>query len=134
MAVADLGNGETDPVALVESFGDGTSACVVVGTEERCSDVDLVALEAFGDGAAASVELNGPAVVLDESDGSLFVVARNDVTTALRLPAGSLVGELARGVLDPGAVTIALFFESGLVTASAQSVDKPLAWLDALTR
>jgi dihydroxyacetone kinase-like protein len=36
------------------------------------------------------------------------------------------VGELARGVLDPGAVTIALFFEAGADTVGAGKAWQPL--------
>jgi phosphoenolpyruvate---glycerone phosphotransferase subunit DhaL len=38
----------------------------------------------------------------------------------------SYVGELARGVLDPGAVTIALFFEAGADAVGAARVWQPL--------
>ncbi|MBB6405235.1 dihydroxyacetone kinase subunit DhaL [Arthrobacter sp. AZCC_0090] len=38
----------------------------------------------------------------------------------------SYVGELARGVLDPGAVTIALFFEAGADTVGAGRAWQPL--------
>ena len=44
----------------------------------------------------------------------------------------SYVGELARGVLDPGAVTIALFFESGANAVGALEDREPLEWLNAL--
>ncbi|TPW77867.1 dihydroxyacetone kinase subunit DhaL [Schumannella soli] len=43
----------------------------------------------------------------------------------------SYVGELARGVLDPGAVTIALFFESGAATIGVVNESELLAWLPA---
>jgi dihydroxyacetone kinase-like protein len=36
------------------------------------------------------------------------------------------VGELARGVLDPGAVTIALFFEAGADTVGTAKAWQPL--------
>ncbi len=44
----------------------------------------------------------------------------------------SYVGELARGVLDPGAVTIALFFECGAAAVGALDDHKPLEWLASL--
>jgi dihydroxyacetone kinase len=39
----------------------------------------------------------------------------------------SYVGELARGVLDPGAVTLALFFEAGANAAGAGTSWAPVS-------
>ena len=41
----------------------------------------------------------------------------------------SYVGEVARGVLDPGAVAVALFFAAGVATATGS--EPGLAWLEA---
>ena len=112
MALVEVGSADTDPDALVRSFGAGTSACVVTATEHRCSDVDLVALTTFGDAAAASVGHDGPAVVVDESTGSLWVVYRERVTTAIRLPISALIGEPALDVLDDYRASIVLAVSS----------------------
>lgn len=45
----------------------------------------------------------------------------------------SYVGELARGVLDPGAVTIALFFETGAGVIGARAASRPLEWVSSVT-
>jgi len=44
----------------------------------------------------------------------------------------SYVGEVARGVLDPGAVTVALFFAAG--AGAATGVDPDTGWLDPAPR
>jgi diguanylate cyclase (GGDEF)-like protein len=94
-AVVEVANELTDPSALVGSFGDDVSACISSGDEVRCTDVDLFALSGFGTAAAASVQLGGPALVVDETTDSLLVVTRQEVTTALRLPVAALINERA---------------------------------------
>ncbi|WP_426990599.1 DAK2 domain-containing protein [Pseudarthrobacter sp. Y6] len=46
----------------------------------------------------------------------------------------SYVGELARGVLDPGAVTIALFFQTAAATCGTTAAHEPLAWLSSASQ
>ena len=59
--------------------------------------------------------------------------ARDGAVSTRDLLAGrgraSYVGEVARGVLDPGAVAVALFFAAGVRTATG--ADPDAAWLDA---
>ncbi len=86
----------TDPESLTRWFGGAASACVIDAEGSRCTGVDLSASSSFGDGARASVELDGPAVVVDDATGSLLVVDRGEVTAALLLPADALIGAEAR--------------------------------------
>jgi diguanylate cyclase (GGDEF)-like protein len=95
VALAGVTNALTDPEQVVSSFREGTEACVITATEDRCTGADLAALTSFGDVAAASVEQDGPALGIDESTGSLLVVNRQDVTTIIRIPADELVSLVA---------------------------------------
>jgi diguanylate cyclase (GGDEF)-like protein len=99
-AVVGLANETTDPGELVGSFDVAVSACITSGDGQRCTDVDLSALSAFGTAAAASVQRGAPALVVDETTDSLLVVSRQDVTTALRLPVSALIDERAAATIS----------------------------------
>lgn len=90
-AVVELANELTDPDELVRSFGGEASACISSEGESRCTDVDLFALSGFGGAAAASVQGGQPALVVDGATDALLMVSRQEVTTALRLPAAALI-------------------------------------------
>jgi diguanylate cyclase (GGDEF)-like protein len=99
-AVAGLANETTAPGDLVGSFDVAVSACITSGDGQRCTDVDLSALSAFGTAAAASVQRGSPAIVVDETTDSLLMVSRKEeVTTALRLPVGALIDERAAATI-----------------------------------
>ena len=98
-AAAGLANELTDPDDLVGSFGADVSACTSSDDDPRCTDVDLFALSGFGTAAAASVQREAPAVVVDDTTDSLLTVSRQDVTTALRLPVGALIDERAAATI-----------------------------------
>ncbi len=100
IAVVDVATATTDPDSLTRSFGDTAAACVIDAESSRCTGVDLSATSSFGDGARASVEIDGPAVVVDDATDSLLVVDRGEITTALLLPADALIGPEALAAID----------------------------------
>ena len=80
-----------------------------------------------GRGGSVAVALNAAALAAQggaESTGDL-IASRGRAT---------YVGELARGVHDPGAMMIALFFESGASVTGGPADRKSLAWFDSLIR
>jgi diguanylate cyclase (GGDEF)-like protein len=100
MAVVDVATATTDPESLTRSFGDTASACVLDAEGSRCTGVDLSASSSFGDGARESVEMDGPAVVVDDATGSLLVIDRGEITAALLLPADALIGAVAEAAIE----------------------------------
>jgi diguanylate cyclase (GGDEF)-like protein len=117
IAVVDVATATTDPESLTRSFGDTSSACVIDADGSRCTDVDLSATSSFGDGARASVEVDGPAVVVDDTTGSLLVVDRGEITTVLLLPADALIGPVADAAIEQyGAVVDIVLSPSGAKT------------------
>jgi diguanylate cyclase (GGDEF)-like protein len=118
-AVADLADESTDPDDLVRSFIGDVSACVSMADVQRCTDVDLSAQSGFGEAAAASAQRQAPAIVVDEATDSLLLVNRQDVTTALRIPAEALIDERA------GAAIIAYGADVEVVLSGAPAGD---AW------
>lgn len=119
MALTESANAASDPAALTSSFDGDVSACVLDETDERCTDGNLRALNGFGDAVAESVERGAAAISVDETDGSLLVVHRSDVATAIRLPGQALIGALAGDVLDDDGVTVEL-------RPSKSSIDEPI--------
>ncbi|MGB0114548.1 MAG: GGDEF domain-containing protein [Ilumatobacteraceae bacterium] len=121
MALVEVGTADTDPTTLTRSFGAGASACVATTETERCTDVDLLALEIFGTAASASVELGGAALVVDESTGSLLAVSHTAVTTAIRLPISTLIGAPALEVLNEYGASVDLTLSSARGTGVERS-------------
>jgi len=128
LAVVGAANAESDPDAISATFGTGASACVGTPTGDRCDGSNLFATAAFGDGVLASSERSGPAIVVDESTGSLLVVDRGDADVALLVPTEALLspsatssieGYDARVVLEPRAVPTA----TGAARSGPISVD-----------
>jgi diguanylate cyclase (GGDEF)-like protein len=115
-ALSGLTNELTDPVELAQALGAGASACVADGNEPRCTDVDLFAQSVFGEAAAASARLDAPAVVVDDTTESLLLVSRQGVTSAVRLPADSLIDTRA-------AATIAEYGADVVIEVSAASAE-----------
>jgi diguanylate cyclase (GGDEF)-like protein len=90
---------------------------VIDADGSRCTGVDLSATSSFGDGARASVEVDGPAVVVDDTTGSLLVVDRGQITTVLLLPADALIGPVADAAIEQyGAVVDIVLSPSGAKT------------------
>jgi diguanylate cyclase (GGDEF)-like protein len=119
LAVAEVATTDVDPDALVASFGDDASACVVAADVERCTGPDLSATTAFGDAAGASLARGGPAIVVDETTDSVLVVSRNaDRTVSLRLPVASLIGPSPMGTIERNDATV-------VIELSSQPVDRP---------
>jgi diguanylate cyclase (GGDEF)-like protein len=106
IAVVDVATATSEPASLTRSFADTSSACVIDADRSRCTGVDLSATSSFGEGARASVEIDGPAVVVDDSTGSLLVVDRGEITTALLLPADALSGPIADAAIEQYGVTV----------------------------
>ena len=140
LAVVDAANAGSEPEALARSFGDGAAACVVAGASERCAGANFLATPAFGDGARASVERGGPAVVVDVSSDSLLIVQRTDVTVALEIPTESLISPLAASTIQAydAAAVVQLrgersgVSEAGVVRRGPSSVDGDRVVVDLL--
>jgi diguanylate cyclase (GGDEF)-like protein len=112
MAVADVAGAATDPASMIRTFEEGVEACVTSPAADRCTGPDISASTAYGDAVRASVENQGPAVAIDEATGSLLVVSRGEVTSALYLPAQSLVGPVAAAVVDGNDAVVDLVLSS----------------------
>jgi diguanylate cyclase (GGDEF)-like protein len=117
LAVVDVATAATDPSTLVRSFGAGAAACVTAAGDSRCSGADLAASAAFGEAVAASVERSAPVVVVDDSTNSLLVVSRTDVTTALQLPANTLIGAPASAAIESNGAVVSVALSSEVTTA-----------------
>ena len=120
-AVVDLANELTDPEHLVGSFDANVSACTSGDDVTRCTDVDLCALSSFGDAAAASVQRGEPALVVDDTTDSLLMVSRQDVTTALRLPAGALIDDRASATIAEYGASIDIALSGTPVDGAART-------------
>jgi len=100
VAIVDLANDSSDPSELVRSFGVDASSCISTDDEPRCTDVNLFALPGFGEASGSSARRGEPAVIVDEVGQSLLIVSHSDVTTALRLPTWSLIGERTAATIE----------------------------------
>ncbi len=101
LAVTEVATIDTDPDALVASFGDAVSACVNDAEVERCTGPSLGATAAFGDAAGASLAGGGSAIVIDDAADSALVVSRDaDRTVALQLPVSSLIGSAPMATIE----------------------------------
>lgn len=81
------------------------------------------ASDALGAAARSGVD---PVTALDAAAEAARAGALSTGALIASRGRASYVGELARGVLDPGAVTIALFFESGALAAGSEREWPPL--------
>jgi diguanylate cyclase (GGDEF)-like protein len=134
-AVVDVATAATDPESLTRWFGGAASACVIDAEGSRCTGVDLSASSSFGDGARASVELDGPAVVVDGATGSLLVVDRGDVTAALLLPTDALIGEETDAALEQFGATVDIVLSPStgeVLRAGPTTVDGAIVVTDTL--
>lgn len=111
LTVEPLARGVVDGLAVVQrlggaAVGDGTIVDALSPAASALSapaDHERTTQEALQDAAAAAHE--------GAQSTAEIVAARGRA---------SYVGELGRGVLDPGAVTVALFFEAGSATVSSE--------------
>jgi diguanylate cyclase (GGDEF)-like protein len=108
IAVVEIADAGTDPADLTRSFDGDVSACIADAQGDRCAGADLFATTAFGTAATASVQRGAAALTVDESTGSLLVVARNGVTAALRLPMAALIDERATSTITDYGATVDL--------------------------
>jgi diguanylate cyclase (GGDEF)-like protein len=126
-AVSELANELTDPRDLTRLFAGDVSACVSTADELLCTDVDLSAQSGFGEAAAASAQQQSPAIVVDEATDSLLLVNRRGVTTALRIPADTLIDErTAATITEYGAevdVVLSAAAAAGDARSGPQTVD-----------
>jgi diguanylate cyclase (GGDEF)-like protein len=113
LAVADVATADADPAALVASFGDGASACIVSADTERCTGPDLGATIAFGEAAGRSLASSGPAIVVDDTTDSMLVVSRDaDRTVSLRLPVTSLIGAAPLAAIEQNDAVVVIELSS----------------------
>ena len=131
-AIARAGNDAASLTDLATGVGAGLEAIQKLGAAKVGDNTMIDAL------APASIALNAAAAQQLALPQALEKVARAARTGALNTRdlvanrgRASYVGELARGVLDPGAVTIALFFQAGATAAgSAQQWQELEAEID----
>lgn len=121
IAVVALANVSTDPSELVRSFGGDAASCISDGGEPRCTGVDLTARPDFGDAAALAVLRGEPALVVDEAGGSLLIITRTDVTTALQLPVSALIDERAAATIAENEATVDIRLSSTSTDQAGQS-------------
>ena len=122
-SAAELADGVATGLATIQKLGGAK-----VG--------DNTMIDALSPAADALSESAGQGASLPAAFTAAALAARAGAESTADLVASrgraSYVGELARGVLDPGAVTIALIFESGAAAIGAREDRKPLEWLDSL--
>jgi diguanylate cyclase (GGDEF)-like protein len=94
-AVVDLANELTDPSDLVQSFADDVSGCIVTDGAIACANAGLFEAPNLASAATTSEQQGAPVFVVDEATGSLLVVSRESVTSALILPAPAMIDERA---------------------------------------
>lgn len=75
-------------------------------------ELDLDAIAAAAAAGLAAVQRLGRAEVGDKTMVDAMAPAATALTEAAAEGRASYVGEVSRGVLDPGAVTVAIFFEA----------------------
>ncbi len=124
MAVVDVAGADTDPASMTRSFEPGVEACVSTAEADRCTGPDIGTSTAFGDAVRASVENRGPAVAVDEATGSLLVVSRAEVTSAMHLPPESLVGPVAAAVIDSNDAIVDLVLSSDPVGSGEADLNR----------
>lgn len=110
--------GELDLEGLAEGTAAGLAAVQRLG---RAEVGDKTMVDAMAPAAAALAAAAASGQSLDEGLADAGRAAREGAegTAAMLARRGraAYVGEVARGVIDPGAVTVALFFEAGSETA-----------------
>ncbi len=114
-AVIDVAGADTDPVVLLESFGDEAEACI----DGRCTGADLSTLGAYGS-AISALDGSGSVAVVDDETDSVLLVGRNAVgVVAIVLASTELMDPAAQAFVDQLAVTAELTVSS----AASQDVD-----------
>jgi diguanylate cyclase (GGDEF)-like protein len=93
--VVDLANELTDPSQLVRSFADDVAGCVVTDGARDCTDPGRFGASDFDPAATRSEQRGAPVFAIDEATGSVLVVSRDSVTSALLLPWSALIDERA---------------------------------------
>jgi diguanylate cyclase (GGDEF)-like protein len=113
LAVVDVATRDTDPNAMVRSFGDEAAACVTASTT-RCTGGDLAATGAYGAGVSASLEQGRPVVVVDDDTASLLVVFRqSDMTSSLLLPEDGLIAPATSAAITDRGGTVQILLAGG---------------------
>ncbi len=121
MAIVEVATAQTDLEAVTRSFGDTAEACITAASVDRCTGPDLGASNIFGGAVAASVESGGPAVAVDDATDSLLVVSHGEVTTALILPADSLLGALASSAVERNEAAIDVAVSSDIIEVNGDN-------------
>ena len=93
--VVDLANELTDPSELVRSFDADVVGCIVTDGARDCTDASVFEASDLASAATTSEQRGAPGFDVDEATGSLLVVSRESVTSALLLPASALIDERA---------------------------------------
>ena len=93
--VVDLANVLTDPSELVRSFADDAAGCIVTDGARDCTAGGTFEASNVASAATTSEQRGAPVFDVDAATGSLLVVSRESVTSALLLPASALIDERA---------------------------------------
>lgn len=120
-----------EDVATPNQLADGVTAGL--GAIQRLGGAkvgDNTMIDALAPAAGALTAAAGERADLGTALTKAATAARQGAASTSDLVAtrgrASYVGELARGVLDPGAVTIALFFQAGATATGGQQEWEPL--------
>ncbi len=117
VALAGLADGVESGLAAVQRLGGAA-----VG-DNTMIDALAPASESLGSAVASG---DDPPTALMSTAAAARAGALSTAGLVANRGRASYVGELARGVLDPGAVTIALFFEAGATASGAAGDWEPL--------
>lgn len=118
LGVASLAAGVEGGLAVIQRLG-----------KAKVGDNTMVDAMAPAAGSLVQSRDDGRPLGASLADAALAARSGAESTRAMIASRGraSYVGELARGVLDPGAVTVALFFQAAAVVHGA--LDRDTGWL-----
>jgi dihydroxyacetone kinase len=105
-------DGRLDAAALATGAERGLDAVVKLGGAQRGDKTMVDAMAPAADALAGAAD-DGLGAALTAAAGAARDGAETTAGLVARRGRASYVGEVARGVRDPGAVAVALFFEAG---------------------
>lgn len=128
--LAKAADGPASVTTLAQGAGAGLATIQRLAGAEVGDSTMVDALAPAAQALAEAVQVGGP---VGQALEAAAAAAREGAASTRELLAGrgraSYVGEVARGVLDPGAVAVALFFAAGATTATG--TEPATAWLAA---
>ena len=128
----DLAKAAGDGAGSVQTLADGVAAGLATIQRLAGAEVgDSTMVDALDPASQALAEAAGSGSPVAAALEAAAAAAREGAESTRALVAGrgraSYVGEVSRGVLDPGAATVALFFAAGV--GAATGVEPGTGWL-----